>query len=201
MFIFGHMGIGSLLARPLSLGLRKRWLLVGTLLPDLMDKPLYYGLSTITGLRGAELGLISGSRTFGHTALLLLALTLAAYWRESKVLAALAIGMATHLFLDNLGDHFNGVSGFQFDPASSTLAALLFPFLGFHFPVMPYASVEEHAGSIFQSYALWGEIIGASLLAWDYWKRQHQPEIMDEIREDRIRRKLAKKSRKKQIKA
>src|SRR4051812_43545813 len=104
MFVFGHLGIGSKLATPWAQGLPRRWLLVGTLLPDLIDKPLYYGLSFATGKSGTDLGLISGTRTFGHTALFLVLLALGSIIRRSRILAALALGTATHLLIDNFGD-------------------------------------------------------------------------------------------------
>ena len=138
MFFFGHMGIGSKLVAPWSKGLPRRWVLLGTLLPDLIDKPLYYGMALFTGRHGADLGLVSGTRTFGHTALFLLILSLIAILRSSKPLAALAVGVMTHLLLDNWVEHyFMGKVG-------ADHLALFFPFLGFHFPVMPYGTFSEH---------------------------------------------------------
>src|ERR1700733_5728748 len=100
MIFFGHLGIGLKTAQPFRRDLPLKPLLLGTLLPDLIDKTLYYGLSFATGRRGAELRLISGTRTFGHTILFTLALGAIAARRRSKTLAALALGSATHLFLD-----------------------------------------------------------------------------------------------------
>ena len=50
MFFFGHLGAGSRLASPFSKGLPRGLLLLGTLLPDLIDKPLFYGLLFLRGL-------------------------------------------------------------------------------------------------------------------------------------------------------
>ncbi len=77
MFVLGHLGIGKrLAAHPYRRFSRvdKRAFFVGALLPDLIDKPLYYGWSWLTGKHGAEAGLISGTHLFGHTGLFLLAL-------------------------------------------------------------------------------------------------------------------------------
>ena len=101
MFVFGHVGIGSWLARPLARPGELRWLVLGTLLPDLLDKPLYYGLVLATSRRAADLGLISGTRTFGHTLLAALLVLLAVRGRRG---AMVALGMATHLLLDLGGD-------------------------------------------------------------------------------------------------
>ena len=65
MFVFGHLGIGYKLASPWSRRLSKRLILLGTVLPDLIDKPVYYGLSWWTGKSGAALGLIDRARQVG----------------------------------------------------------------------------------------------------------------------------------------
>jgi hypothetical protein len=84
VFLFAHLGIGVRSIRWIE-GLSRKGtrallpiapLFLGTLLPDLIDKPLYYGLSWLTGLRGAELGVIAGTRSFGHSWILLLLLTI-----------------------------------------------------------------------------------------------------------------------------
>jgi len=100
MFLLGHLGIGSWIAARRVRAEQLGWLLLGTLLPDLVDKPLYYALVFATGRRGAELGLVTGTRTFGHTLLLLVALWLVLPRRSG---APLALGMLTHLALDELG--------------------------------------------------------------------------------------------------
>src|SRR4051812_43796707 len=67
MFALGHVGIGRrLVPRYRAFTARERWIFaLGALLPDLIDKPLYYIPSWITGKRGAELGLIAGTHSFG----------------------------------------------------------------------------------------------------------------------------------------
>src|SRR5262245_37964080 len=136
MFVLGHLGIGSWIAARRVRAEQLGWLLLGTLLPDLIDQPLYYALSLATGRHGRELGLISGTRTFGHTLLLVAALWLLLPRRAGT---PLALGMITHLVLDELGD----LLGIYFPALGThalpgTLNAILFPLLGPRFPTLPY---------------------------------------------------------------
>lgn len=193
MFVFGHMGIGSQLVRPLRKGLPFRWLLLGTLLPDIIDKPTYYVLKLLTGKQGAELGLFSGTRLFGHTALFLLLLSAVAFARKSKILAAVALGIATHFALDLMGDY--SLSSDRPDWTNGGIVAVLFPFLGFRFPVTPFETVSEHLGTFLSPFFLWTEALGALLLSWEWWKSAYREEVLAAIRERRLRRKLAKRRR------
>src|SRR4030081_2777887 len=101
MFAPGLLGVGSWAVARRVRAEQLAWLFCGTLLADLVDKPLYYALVLASGRRGAELGLISGTRTFGHTLLLVVALWLLLPRRAGT---PLALGMITHLGLDELGD-------------------------------------------------------------------------------------------------
>ena len=170
MFVLGHLGIGSRLAAPFHEARERRWMLLGALLPDLIDKPLYYGLSFATGRRGAALGLFSGTRTFGHTALFALLIWLLFRKRHG---AALVLGMATHLLLDELGDVVGLFAparpGFDSPP---TAAAVLWPALGVHFPIAPFTTVGEHVAALATGYVIAGELIGGALLAWERWRRR-----------------------------
>jgi hypothetical protein len=158
----GHLGIGSRLVGRARARLPAWPLYFGCLLPDLLDKPLYYVLSAATGRHGAALGLISSSRTVGHTGLLLLALAVAALLTRSPRMAALAAGDATHLFLDNLPDLFL-LRGRL--PDSSSLIALVFPALGMRFPIANFASLAEHFHlNATSPYAVAGELVGVAIL-------------------------------------
>jgi hypothetical protein len=171
MWILGHLGIGEKLAAPFSRRLPLRWILFGTLLPDLIDKPLYYGAVLFTGRHGAEIGLISCTRTFGHTALFLFALSFIAYARKSKIFAALTIGVATHLVLDGFQDYwFQNVM--HLGGESSLRIAALYPFLQSHFADMPYPNLLDHLKSVDRPFTLIAEGIGAAILGWDYWKKK-----------------------------
>ncbi len=174
MWVFGHLGIGSKIAAPLSRKLSYPWLLTGTLLPDLIDKPLYYGLSLATGRTGPDLGLISCTRTFGHSAILLFIFSFIALTRKSTRVAALTLGMASHLVLDGFQDYWIhvvlGISG-----ESSLRLAALYPIYRPHFGILPYRSLFEHLQSASKPFVITTEILGALILAWDYWKKQWRP--------------------------
>lgn len=198
MFVLGHSGIGSALARPLvGVGAwaepraRTFWLIVaGTLLPDLVDKPLYYGLVAATGRRAAELGLVSGTRTFGHTLLAVAAVvTIGLIARRRAAGAAVALGMLTHLVLDEIGDLLGGLPTLGTTAAPSTLHAILFPLLGAQFPVMPFRDAAAHAGSLRSPYVVVGELVGALiwLRAWLLWRRARRegagtPSVSPQVR-------------------
>lgn len=180
MIFFGHLGIGNAIATPFRQRLSRRWILLGTILPDLTDKPLYYGLSLYTGKQSAELGLVSGTRTFGHTGIALLALGLFAMARRSRAAAALMLGMATHLLLDGLTERY-----FGHDPLQTS--AIFWPFSG-SFPVMPFKGIHEHFAASSEPFLLWAEAIGILLLAWDFWKLKHRTEILARFRRGRFSR-------------
>src|SRR6267378_2874980 len=70
MFPLGHVGIGThLIPRRLREGLPWRWLALGCLLPDLIDKPIWIGAQAL----GVESRLFDTARMIGHTAFLLAA--------------------------------------------------------------------------------------------------------------------------------
>jgi hypothetical protein len=166
LFVLGHLGIGSFLAARRVRAEQLAWLLVGTVLPDAIDKPLYYALVLETGRRGADLGLISGTRTFGHTLLLAVLLWLAL---PRRIATPLFIGIATHLFLDELGDVASALfPALGTHGRPGTISAILFPLLGPHFPVSPFRSTLEHVAALANGYVLAGELVGAILLLWQW---------------------------------
>jgi LexA-binding, inner membrane-associated putative hydrolase len=149
MYPLAHLGIGSLIARPVSAKLPFRWLLLGTLLPDLIDKPIFFALALIEHFRTG--GWVPGKRGFAHTLLFLLLLVAIAVIRRSARWSACAIGTATHLLLDTVSKLFGAHHS-----ASDNLIVLLWPFLGWDFPTMPYGL-----------HGTWGlllELVGAILL-------------------------------------
>lgn len=152
MFVFGHVGIGRTM-----LG-RARWkipavaFVVGALLPDLIDKPLYYAHVA---------RYVSGTRTFAHTGLFLCALVLVALLRRSRIWGALAIGVATHLVLDGFIDLF------QPGPSAEWIA-LTWPFLHRQFALSPFHSPLEQLGELGLPAILLSEVVGALLLVREY---------------------------------
>jgi hypothetical protein len=160
MFALGHLGIGKkLAARPFAQFSRtdRRAFFVGALLPDLIDKPLYYIPAWVTGKEGAAAGILSGTHLFAHTGLFLLVLAIAALITRSRPLRALAIGVATHFVLDFVG-------------LSMSWGTLLWPLFGWHFPTYPFHSLGQHLGTLFNPITFIGETLGAAILWSDYRK-------------------------------
>jgi hypothetical protein len=145
--------------------LRKRlplWpLLVGCLLPDLIDKPLYY-LTPPTEL-------ISGSRTFGHTLLFLVLLIAAAAVARSLALGAVAAGVATHLLLDIAGQFVIGAR-----PESSIWRAIFWPAFHGRFPEGRFSSLSDHLRADANIYVIAGELLGGALLLQAWWRGRRQ---------------------------
>lgn len=157
MFIFAHLGLGLQVSKPFSRGLQKRWILLGTLLPDIIDKTAYYGLSFVTHKSGAALGLISGTRTFAHTAIFCLIFIFYSLYKKNKLLLAISIGVFTHLFLDGIGDV---ISIEPILPEVKNKLALFFPLYGFRFPTIPFTTLGEHLTSYFDPYFYFTEVLG-----------------------------------------
>jgi hypothetical protein len=168
MFALGHLGIGKkLAARPFRQFSRveRRAFFVGALLPDLIDKPLYYIPAWVTGREGAAAGILSGTHLFAHTGLFLLVLAIAARVTRSRPLKALAIGVTTHFVLDFIG-------------LSMNLGTLLWPLFGWRFPTYPFKSLTQHLGTLFNPITFIGEVVGAAILWWDY-RRARRPPVPD----------------------
>src|SRR3954471_1517203 len=142
-----------------------RWLVLGCLLPDLIDKPLFYALLWGEGHADA---LISGSRSVGHSGLFLLVLLAAALASRHPAAWAVVAGVATHLALDIGGELVTGA-----DPQSSIWLAVLCPALGWRFPQAPFSSMLEHLRISAQNlYVVAGELIGGAILLHAWWKRR-----------------------------
>ena len=161
MFVLGHIGIGTRLLGPLRRRLPAWPLVLGCVLPDLIDKPLYY-LTPRTEI-------ICGSRTFGHTLLFLLLLTAAAAVSRHLAPWAVAAGDATHLVLDIVGQFFVGAR-----PGSSVWQAIFWPLDG-PFPLARFSSIHEHLLSDANAYVLAGELIGGAILLHAWWKSRATP--------------------------
>jgi hypothetical protein len=127
------------------------------LLPDLIDKPLYYSRLW---------PYITATRTFGHTGLLLLALAGAGMLLQSRVLKGLALGAATHLLLDTLTDLPGGLAN------SSTLIAVMWPFRGGRFYSFYLPSMSAHLALLLAWPTLIGEALGAALLLREWRERR-----------------------------
>lgn len=89
MLLFAHLGLTLAAARPVR-GAAMGYVLLGSMLPDIIDKPL------------GELifGSPAMGRTICHTMIFLMILSAAAYYRQDSRLSSLAGGVAAHLMLD-----------------------------------------------------------------------------------------------------
>lgn len=155
MLLFGHLGIGNQLVSHWTKRLALSAVLLGTVLPDILDKTLYYGMKFYTARESSEMGWIVGTRTFGHTGLFLLSLQAVAIWRKSRFLAAICFGIASHLVLDSLMDVLL---------SQRLTVPLLWPAPGWEFPVIPFKTMTEHAQHSLHPVLLGCEAIGILLL-------------------------------------
>lgn len=166
MLIFGHLGIGKALINLLLRHLPAIGIMVGTLLPDLIDKTLYYSLCFLTGKSGLDLGLISGTRTFGHTGLFLIGLFLMAALTRSRVMIAIALGDLTHLLLDGISELASLFNGGEF--SMEIFQPLFWPFSGWAFPVSSYDNITFHLVEKLMPFIVITELIGIAFLLRDY---------------------------------
>ena len=121
------------------------------MLPDIIDKPLYY----------AHLSECQLTRTFGHTDLLVLVLAATAFATRSRIWAALAVGAATHSLMDI------GLDMVTSD-RSSAFTALTWPFLETRFYLRPFRTPIDQIKQLWQVPVLACEVIGLTLLWWEY---------------------------------
>ena len=149
MLPLSHLGIGSTIAKPFSKKLPFFWLLLGTMLPDLINKPIYFIIGIWAYLDHG--GWVPGKRGIAHTLLFLLLIVSLGWIKKSRILAALGVGISTHLLLDILSKSV-GPAGDSIDKWT----VLFWPFLGFEFPTLAYGLHGKPALTI--------EIIGGMLL-------------------------------------
>jgi len=121
MFPLAHLGIGSAAIRLCCVKLQLRWVLLGTVLPDLIDKPIFFLLRE------------PGKRGFAHTLLFLALLAAVARTQRSKEWWAVAAGTATHLALDVISKSTEGSS-----TALVSLQLLFWPLAGWSFPTLSH---------------------------------------------------------------
>jgi len=159
MFVFGHLGFGQQLASPWRHRLPRWPLALGMLLPDLIDKPLYYS---------RVWDFISCTRTVGHTGLLCLAFLALGFTLRKRALVAIGVGMATHLALDLSLDVLAA------DPVQTTWIAMTWPFRDGHFANVYIESIREHSRRLLTVGTIVGEIAGIALLLWDYRRSRHR---------------------------
>lgn len=163
MLPLGHMGIGIVMLWPLVSSLSVRWVFLGTLLPDLIDKPLFYGATFLQQQFGFEIFRVPGTRTAGHTGIFLFLIMVMGFRVKSAPLMAISLGMVSHLILDVMGDSLE-----LFDQAA-TAKAILYPFLGTDFSSVKPPTVATHLADSVRTYYVWtSEVLGSVLLAVFY---------------------------------
>jgi hypothetical protein len=161
LFVLGHLGIGSRLLFGWRARMPAIWLYFGCLLPDLIDKPLFYGFGPTA--------LISGTRTFGHTGIFLVAGIAIALILRRPWSTALAAGLATHFALDVGGELITGA-----DPESSIWLAIFYP-LYHRFPLARFSTLLEHLELSAQSlYVVAGELTGGAILLAAWWRARRR---------------------------
>jgi hypothetical protein len=165
MIFFGHIGITLLLVFLIFTLLKKkidyRFLLIGAILPDLIDKPIGQYLFYSTFHNG---------RIFAHTILfmLLLVLLAALLWRKYRFAGAgvLAFGAIAHITEDQIWR----------EPVTA-----FWPLLGWGFPKL---DMHDYAGYIWDVLlhnpsAYVPEIIGLIILVGFVWRLElYRPERM-----------------------
>jgi membrane-bound metal-dependent hydrolase YbcI (DUF457 family) len=171
VFPFGHIGIGTSIVPPrIREQLRWRWIVLGCLLPDIIDKPLFIAARLLHRPGADHLYLLSGSRLFGHTLFLLAVLFIAAGRLRSAPLRAIGWGVATHIVLDLLPDFVSGYF-FQFRHW------LLWPLFGWGFPSeyggrLVYGVDREYAAYIA------GDLVGGALLVRQYLRSRRERRVL-----------------------
>jgi inner membrane protein len=145
-----------------------RLLLIGALLPDIIDKPLGHLFFSES---------LSNGRIFSHTLLFLIIVTLAGlylYRRRAKLwLLVLAFGTLIHLILDQMWQ---------------TPQTLLWPLFGFTFPkedITNWLPDSLHALLTDPSVYL-PELLGAVILIWFAWILLRRRKVVLFIRHGRI---------------
>jgi hypothetical protein len=157
LLFFGHIGFGHGLVTPWRRAMTFWMVTLGALLPDIIDKSLYY-LS-----RGH---FVSTTRTFGHTGIaVLLCWALA---RRYQPWLGVATGATTHVLLDLVLDPFSPAG----HGMNSEWIALTWPLHGLAFPPEPYTSLRAHLGQrLDEPLIIATEILGLTLTFWALRRR------------------------------
>lgn len=165
MFVFGHLGIGAGLVHLARRDWSLAGVLVGTLLPDLIDKPLFYALVRTSALPSAACSLLAGTRTIGHTLALTLLLSAVGAWRSWPALHATAASMASHIGLDVVSDALT--AKFAHVPfsvhGSGAWRAAFFPLAGTPFCASPRVDFFDHFLAVVRMHVP-TEVLGLAIL-------------------------------------
>ena len=142
MLALAHMGIGSAMVRTLKPSPKVSYLFVGTLLPDLIDKPLFWSLNWLRVHHFFYFNFTSwipGTRTFAHTFLFFLILLIFSVKFKKSNLNVLSWGVFSHLLLDALEGILAGKNHFI-----TFMKGALFPIFEFKFYSFPHHGIRDH---------------------------------------------------------
>lgn len=156
MIFFGHIGITLLMIFLIFTFLKEkidyRLLVIGAILPDLIDKPIGHYLFYETFQNG---------RIFGHTVLFIILLVVLAACLERKYRftsgSVLALGAIAHLVEDRIWTAPGNV---------------LWPLLGWEFPKLDMANYSEYIWHVLfnEPSAYVPEIVGLAIIAGFVWR-------------------------------
>jgi len=151
MLLFAHLGLSLAAARPVR-GAALGYVLLGSMLPDIIDKPLGELI----------LGTPAMGRTICHTLLFLMLLSATAYYRQDLRLASLAGGVAAHLMLDFMWN---------------SPRILLWPLLG-AFPRAPDLSTLDYLQQLLRGFSdpmvALPEMLGLAYLIYFAWQQKSE---------------------------
>ena len=179
MYIFGHLGFGAtathwLVSRKLNHQSTKYeastllfgWALIGCLLPDLLDKPLYILNRTL------ELNIpgIIGDKSIAHSILFCSLIFTYSLFRKNPLLLSISIGTFSHLCLDLFADSsvwwIYGTAGSipPYSFSSPKLNGYFWPLLTTEFAPSSQESFNDYWVGLLKPILLGYEIIGVLLL-------------------------------------
>ena len=179
MDIFGHLGFGAtathwLVSRKLGNQAKQSetatflfgWALVGCLLPDLLDKPLYILH------KGLEMNIpgIIGDKSIAHSILFCSLIFSYSLFRKNLSLLSISIGTFTHLCLDLLADSsvwwIYGTAGSipPYSLSSPKLNGYFWPLLTTAFSPSSQQSFNDYWVGLLRPILLGYELIGVLLL-------------------------------------
>ena len=141
MFVLGHVGIAAGAVHFLDRKADLRWIPLAALLPDLVDKPIWFFLP----------GFANGwTRSAAHSVTGLGLFAILALWAQRERAWGPIFAYASHLLLDRM----------WWD------ATILFwPFEGFFLPKFPFDHVELWWQKLTDPWTMGGEAVGTLLLA------------------------------------